>query len=267
MMRNNRYGLWGLVMGPVVIGSGAIAPMPAFANCNDRPASTAWYEPAMSEHFQQLQTQQNPPWGDSAVFDRVEGDQILLTDNFERLSGAQKTAAIEAVSTLDLQDYLTPEVFEQKLVPPGSDGLGTFPYGAVASDGRVVSAIYDGCTRLTLLTERDRFNYYFNRRSSEFSDSSQGLIRNAGEPRWRQVNFPIDADAELAVRLGFWDAVGYANTDWWIAWVPELGKFEVNVPENFDYARLQRYWQVADQRYDYVVVRMDGTRLGEKQFR
>ena len=42
--------------------------------------------------------------------------------------------------------------------------------------------------------------------------------------------------------------------------------YRVIVPENFNYAKLQRYWEVADPSYRYIVVREDGTRLGEKQF-
>ena len=75
---------------------------------------------------------------------------------------------------------------------------------------------------------------------------------------------------EYAVRLGFCNSVGYvadyADYGWWIAWVPEHGYFEVNVPSNFDYDRLQRYWEVAERNDDYVVVRSDGTGLGRKQF-
>lgn len=243
-----------------------VTATPASANCSDRSGSLEWYEPAMSQHLQQLQSQQDPLWGSEPVFDRIEGRQILLTSRFDALSGAQKTAAINAVTTLDFRDYLTPESYEQKFVPPGNEGIGTFPYNVIASDGRGVSVVYDGCTRFELLTERDRFDYYFNRQFGSYTSSSEGLIRNAGEPDWRQVNFSIEPAAEKAVRLGFWNSVGYDSEDWWIAWVPELGNFEVNVPENFNYAKLQRYWEVADPSYRYIVVREDGTRLGEKQF-
>ena len=91
-------------------------------------------------------------------------------------------------------------------------------------------------------------------------------MRNAGQSSWRQVNFPIAVEAEKAVRLGFWNSVGYGSGGWWIAWVPEQGHFEVTVPKDFDYAKLQRYWQVANPSYTYVVLRDDGAQLGVKQF-
>ena len=245
----------------------AIAAPQALANCSDRPADPSWYQPAISEHLQQLETQPNSPVAGADIYDRIEGDRIFLTPNFNALSGPQKAAAITAVTRINLQDYFTPEAFEQKLTPPGSEGIGTFPFDLIASDGRTVSAVYDGCTLFTLLTEKDRFDYYYTRHFIEFGQTAGNSqrIRNVGAPSWRTINFPIEADAERAVRLGFWGSVGYENTGWWIAWVPEIGKFEVTVPANFEYDRLQRYWQVANRNYSYVVVRADGTVLGEKQ--
>jgi hypothetical protein len=116
------------------------------------------------------------------------------------------------------------------------------------------------------LTEAARYGWYYKARERNLSIPFEHL-RNVGEPEWRQVNFPITRFAEDAVRIQFWDSVTFKNADgWWIAWVPENGYFEINVPENFDYGRLQRYWQVADPSYRYVVVRADGTTLGKKQF-
>lgn len=246
----------------------AIAASPALANCSDQPASPDWYQPAISEHLQRLESQSESPIAGADVYDRIEGDRIFLTANFDTLTGPQKTAAINAATGIVLTDYYSPEELEQKTTPPGSEGIGTFPFDLIASDGRTVSAVYDGCTLFTLLTEKDRFDYYYTRQFGNFGQTTGSAmhIRNAGTPSWRTVNVPIDGNTELAVRLGFWESVGYENTDWWIAWVPETGKFEVNVPENFEYDRLQRYWQVADREYNYVVVREDGTRLGEKQF-
>ncbi|MEM8504735.1 MAG: hypothetical protein AAF716_16450 [Cyanobacteria bacterium P01_D01_bin.1] len=73
---------------------------------------------------------------------------------------------------------------------PGSEGIGTWPYDIVASDGRSVLEVYDGCTTFTLLTEQDRFDYYFTRHYLNNRDTSQGEMRNAGQSSWRQVTFP-----------------------------------------------------------------------------
>lgn len=237
---------------------------PTWANCAGTTGSVEWHQSVMVEHFQQLQARETHPWGTAQVYEQLDDGQVLLTAAFETLNGAQKQDAISTLLNYDFRDYLTPEEYEQKFTEPG---IGPTPYDVVASDDRLLSAAYDGCTRFTLLTERDRFSWYYNTRGrSQPYDLPDPLLRNVGNPDWRQVNFPIAAADERAVRLGFWNSVGYANADWWIAWVPENGVFEVNVPGNFDYGRLQRYWQVADQDYTYVVVREDGTTLGTKQF-
>ncbi|MBE9060917.1 phosphoribosylaminoimidazolesuccinocarboxamide synthase [cf. Phormidesmis sp. LEGE 11477] len=241
----------------------ALTMTSAMANCSDRPASTEWYGPVMAAHFQQIST--NPLYPEPGVFDRIEGSDIYLTDRFDALRGDRKRYVIGSLLRPDFSDYLTSEELEAKYQGPGSEGIGTWPYDIVASDGRNVLEVYDGCTTFTLLTERDRFNLYFSRYYESNRDTSQGEMRNAGQPSWRQVNFSITAEAEKAVRLGFWNSVGYDSQGWWIAWVPEQGHFEVIVPRNFDYEKLQRYWLVADQRYRYVVVREDGTQLGIKE--
>lgn len=257
-------GLWGVGL------LSWVAAAPAEAGCAGDPGSVEWYAPVMSEHFQQLQSQQTHAWGSAQVFDRIEGDRIFLTDAFETLSGPQKVQAIQALIQFDFQTYLTAEEYEQKFSEGGLgpySGIGPSPYRVIASDGRLVSAAYDGCTRNNLLTERDRFSWYYNSQGRSLpTNLPLSELRNAGQPSWRQVNFPIAAAAEQAVRSGFWQSVGYENAGWWIAWVPERGYFEIVVPENFDYGRLQRYWQVADRNYSYVVVRADGTQLGKKTF-
>lgn len=245
---------------------------PALANCSDRPASTDWYGPVMGEHFETLQSQTTYPWGDGRVFDRIDGNQLILSAVFDTLTGADKLQVIDSLQSFEFTDYLTPEELQSKYEGEGREGIGTWPYDIVTSDGRRVLEVYDGCTQRVLLTEHDRFDLYYTRYYNAVGrDTSQGHLRNAGAPSWRQVSFPIDATAELLVRTGFWNTIGYEHSTgfddlWWIAWVPEQGHFEVNVPENFDYDLLQRYWEVADRDYTYVVIREDGTQLGVKQF-
>ena len=259
----------------IVVGSGAllwaISSVPAFANCSTPVGSVDWYQPAMDSHFEQFQSSSTHPWGNTQVVDRFIDETFFLTAEFETLEAEAKGQVLDGLLSFNMDDYLTPEEIEYKYSNEGmSEGIGTPPFEIVASDGREISSVYDGCTRFTLLTELDRFEWYYNTEGSNPETSSEGPLRNAGQPSWRQVNFPIEASVEKSVRLGFWNSVcyvmDYTDYGWWIAWVPEHGYFEVNVPKNFDYSRLQRYWEVADRDYDYVVVRADGEELGRKQF-
>lgn len=235
---------------------------PAQANCNDFVGRLEWHEPMFTEHFQCLRNQSRYPWGDVPIYDRIDGATIILTANFEQLSGSQKRQALDVL--LNLQDYLTPEAYEEQL-----STIGRLPHRVVASDGRPVSVVYDGCTRFTLLTEWDRYRWVYvsQGRGVIPSNVPESELRNAGYPDWRQVNFPIDPATEQAVRLGFWNSVGYEQSGgWWIAWVPEHGYFEINVPENYDAERLDQYWQVADRNYRYVLLSQDGSQLTEPLF-
>jgi hypothetical protein len=130
------------------------------------------------------------------------------------------------------------------------------------------------CHDMMTLTEKARYKYYYNfgYYNFEFSGSeSEREIesRNAGRPAWRNVRFPISAAQERKTRLKFWNAIGYkqAAKDWWIAWVPEQGYFEVNAPVGYSPQLLQRFWQVAPQQYRYVVMTADGTFVQEHTFR
>lgn len=238
---------------------GWVVAAPAWANCAGQPGSLAWYEPVMSAHLQRIQSQPTHSWSTAQIVDRLEGDRIFLTEAFESLSGPQKSQAINDLLEINFETEVTAEQLATVDGPP--------PYKVVAHDGRLLSAPYDGCTRNTLLTEQSRFSWYYNEQGRYLPPNlPPSELRNAGQPSWRQIRFPIGATAEKQVRLGFWQSVGYQNANWWIAWVPERGYFEVNVPVNFDYDRLQRYWRVADRNYRYAVVRADGTRLGEKRF-
>lgn len=105
----------------------------AQANCSQTTAKLALVQPAMERYFQQLQQKTQFPWGKVQPYGKLSGDRITLTPEFERLTGTQKKQAI------DLLD------------------LGRSPYFVFASDYRVISYPYDGCTRLTLLTELNRY--------------------------------------------------------------------------------------------------------------
>ena len=247
-----------------VIISWLVQLTPAQANCPDWVGSVEWHRPTMTAHFDYLQNQTRYPWGEARVYDRIEDGQVFLTEAFDQLSGDHKQQALQTLFFFDSRDYLTEEEYEEQFKTPG---VGLSPYRAITHDGRLLRGVYDGCTVFILLTERQRYSWaYLSQGRSQPYNLADSLLRNAGQPSWRQVNFPIGATTEKRVRLNFWNAIGYENSDWWIAWVPENGYFEINVPENFDTALLEQYWQVADQNYRYRVVRNDGTWLEERRF-
>ena len=153
--------------------------------------------------------------------------------------------------------------------------MGTLsPYQVYANDGQLISAPYDGCTRMTLLTERDRFSYYYHtlifrgRIPKGQKSVTPEMLRNAGQPFWRSVRFPISDAEEQSTRLRFWEAVGYdrAKKGWWIAWIPEQGHFEINLPLKDGGDRLEKFWTVAPRKYKYAVVTADGTLIQTRQF-
>jgi hypothetical protein len=141
-------------------------------------------------------------WG-KQILDAVRDRRLTLTIEFDRLSGPEKT---QVISTLQL------------------DGSS---YDVYTSDGRLVSAQYDGCTpRKALLTERDRYGWYLTRPPVPMPfPMLLDALRNAGQPTWREVQFSIHHEDERKARLQFWQTVGYHryNKGWWVAWVPEGG--------------------------------------------
>jgi hypothetical protein len=59
----------------------------------------------------------------------------------------------------------------------------------------------------------------------------------------------------------FWSTVGYDLAgDYWIAWVPESGHFEINVPHLNHDPVLNKFWAVAPNYYRYIVIDK-GTRV------
>lgn len=222
----------------------------AQANCADRVASLEVVQPAMERYWQQLQQQTEFPWGKAQPYGKLSGDRITLTPAFDRFTGAQKQQVLDLLRldyNLNWFSLLNPQ--EQAAALKNS-GIGAMsPYLVFASDGRIVSYPYSGCDRLTLLTEFDRYQMRWYGR----------------ELPPRQIRFPISPEQEKAVRLKFWEAVGYNQKDLqWIAWVPEQGYFEINVHNEARdryQRRLQKFWQVAPRHYRYVVLDENGTLL------
>lgn len=233
---------------------------PALANCTETLASMEQVQPAMERQWQELQQQTTYPWGEARPFGTFVGDRVTLTSEFARLTGSQKRQVIDTVFGYTL----TPE--EQQALN-GASSRG--PYEIYASDGRMIYRA-SACHDMTTLTEKARYSHYYNF-AEPFTPRSEleTELRNAGRPSWRNVRFPISAVQERETRLKFWNAIGYnqAANDWWIAWVPENGYFEVNAPVGYNQQLLQRFWQVAPRQYRYVVVTADGTFVQEHSFR
>ncbi|MBW4523144.1 MAG: hypothetical protein KME16_26185 [Scytolyngbya sp. HA4215-MV1] len=245
------------------IGVTVIFSLPVQANCADFISELEDVQPAMERLWQQVQQQTTYPWGQARPYAQLGEGRITLTPIFDRLTGTQKR---QVLAQLRLENWavelLTPEEAAKiRKVYSNAIPAAMSPYQVFASDGRAVSMPYDGCTRLTLLTERDRFSWYTNR---PVATATPETLRNAGTPSWRKVKFAIAPAPEKTIRLKFWQTVGYDKypLGWWIAWVPEQGQFEITVATNQPYQNtLQKFWQVAPRQYRYQVITTEGTML------
>ena len=225
------------------------------ANCSDRIASLELVQPVMERLWPRLKAE-NPIYG------QIKDDSITLTEEFDRLSGLEKKQLLEQLKlgyNNNWFDFLTPEEKTEVLKDPGLGAIS--PYRVYSYDGRLISVPYDGCTRLTLLTEKERFSYYYQTLQEGQTVVTVQMLRNTNQPSWRNVNVSIAQEKEEQIRLKFWQTIGYdrINEGWWIAWVPEQGHFEINVPVNYDKNRLQKYLPIASSEYKYVVMDNEGT--------
>ena len=216
-----------------------VAAHPAQADCPGfgRPVEQVNLE--VRQRANQLKDDSSEFFG-LKVLNTISDRRITLTPIFDSLSGLDKR---QVLNTLKLE---------------GST------YEVYAADGRLVSAQSDGCTRTHILTERDRYRWYFSRPPVQMPIATlQNALRNAGQPSWRKVNHSISPTDERRARIKFWETVGYnkANQGWWIAWVPERGYFEVNVQNANALAQVKPYLATAFRQYRYVVFHTDGTSL------
>lgn len=264
MKRSQKLILW--LLTPVTL---LTCLAPAQANCNDRIADITLVRPAVETLWNQLKAKTQYSWGAVRPYGDINGSRMTLTTEFDGMSGPQKTQVLEKLHLGYGNNWfklLTPPEQTNALQHPGMGALS--PYEVYAHDGRLLSVPYDGCTRTTLLTEKDRYSYYFLTLRAESANDSKGvtaeMLRNAGQPQWRNVRFPITTAAERMTRLRFWQAVGYNQAGWWIAWVPEQGHFEINVPTNNQ--SLEKFWAIAPRQYKYVVVTADGVQRQIKKF-
>lgn len=197
---------------------------------------------AMQTYFEKLK---QSPWEKVFPFDRIEGERIYLSSQFDKLSGHQK----KQVLSLLLLDYgeFSPLL---KLLKPTEEQTvrqkqgSMLPYWVYTADGRVVSVPYNACNRMTVLTEYERSRLAF-----------------LGLKVPRTQRYPMSRWQQEYVKKLFWSSVGYENAgDYWIAWVPEKGHFEVDVPSRNHNQTLEPFWNVAPNYYRYMVVDR-GTRL------
>ena len=231
-----------------------VATPPAKANCPGSPPPLEEVQPQVQQRWEELQRMATYPWGKARVYERLQGDseallrsadRITLAPSFDQLRNGQKQ---EVLNLLRLSNY---------------------PYSVYASDGRLLSALYDACTRFDTLTERARYSWYLNSIGRTLPDNlPREALRNAGTPSWRLVRVPISKTQEQSVRNLFWKTMGYsqANTGMWIAWVPEHGYFEVNVPNGYNVQQLGQFWRVAPRNYRYIVLSTDGTLVLDANF-
>lgn len=221
------------------------ATLPASANCPGSLIPLEESQALIQPRWDALQQMETYPWGTARVYGQLEGDRITLTPAFDQLQDGNKLTALEMLD------------------------LGITPYRVYASDGRLLSAAYDGCTRFHMVTERQRYSWYFLAmgRSLPF-DLPREELRNAGRPGWRDVRVEISPAREREIRLSFWSRMGYDQADegMWIAWVPEHGYFEINVPVGYDVDQLSRFWSVAPREYRYLVLDSQGTIVMDATF-
>jgi hypothetical protein len=225
--------------------SGTIAAHPTAANCPGFGRPFDEVDGEVQQRWHQVKADPHPVWGKTPIFDAIQAGRMTLTTAFDRLTGPEKQQVLNALQ------------------------LDGSTYTVYTADGRLLSAQYDGCTsRKALLTERDRFGWYFNRPPlSAPLPMLRDALRNSGQPRWRTVNHSIHPEDERRARLKFWQTVGYEqySQGWWIGWVPEGGYFEVTVGKVEDRTRIRPYLQTAAQRYRYVVIAQDGTPIEDTQ--
>ncbi len=232
-----------------------VAILPAKANCSEQIATSEVIRNAVKRRFEELQKQQIYPWGKIRPYDKISGNNIILTSAFDQLTGIQKKQVISEVLLYNLtEEERNAGVY-----------IGIPPHSVYASDGRIVSYVYDGCTSFTPLTEKERYSAYLNDFSNKrlnIEEESRNILPSSGITA-RKIRFPITARKEKKIRLLFWKTIGYSQekNGWWIAWVPEHGYFEINLPHNYNKKLLEKFLGIAPRQYRYVLVDDDGTFL------
>lgn len=196
----------------------------------------------MSEYLEKLR---HTKWEGILPFGSFENGRIYLTPAFDSLNSRQKKQILDLL-LLGYGEYkplmnLMNSDQRRRLRDAGGTML---PYSVFTSDGRVVSLPYNGCNRMLVLTEYERSRLKFLGINPE-----------------RIQRYPMSGWQQEKVKKLFWSTIGYDLAgDYWIAWVPESGHFEVNVPHNNSDRVLDHFWPLAPKYYRYIVVE-NGTQL------
>ncbi|MGV3525076.1 MAG: hypothetical protein ACO1RX_12670 [Candidatus Sericytochromatia bacterium] len=240
---------------------------PAGANCADTIGSLEFARPVMTRYWSELKTRTQFPWGPHNPYDRIEADALWFNPVFETLTAEQQRQALNLLylnltDTSDWYSLVQKYLPESELEAQGAVIGSLHPYAVYAADGRLLAAAYDGCTRTLTLTERQRYQWYHKR---GVTSDAQALY-NGGTPTWRQVRVPLARAAEKAVRQAFWRRIGYSaareQAGWWIAWVPEQGHFEIDLPSAAELPELEKkFLRHAPLGYTYLVRDAQGQAL------
>lgn len=204
--------------------------------CEDQILDQNLLQPAMRQYFNKLRRVR---WEGIQPFDRLDGKKIYLTPAFDRLE-AEKKKHLLSLLLLNYGEYkpllqLLPMAYAERLERSG----GTMsPYEVYTADGRMISMPYNGCNRMTALTEYERSRLSF-----------------LGFRPSRSLRYPMSRWQQEQVKKAFWQTVGYQHAgDYWISWVPETGRFEIDVPSLNHNRQLKSFWKQAPAYYRYMVV-------------
>ena len=214
-----------------------ITPQAAQAGaCYDKVLKLEWVRPAMEKYIEKLRSS---PWEGIQPFDSVQNNRIILSPEFAKLSGHQKRQILDLL-LLNYGEYkplMKLMSSENRRRIRESEG-SMLPFEVYTHDGRLVSLPYNGCNRIIVLTEYER--------------SRLGFL---GIEVQRVQRYPMSRWNEEYVKKLFWNAIGYEKAGkYWIAWVPEKGHFEIDVPQSNHEAVLKAFWPVAPDYYRYVII-------------
>lgn len=212
--------LWGVTLG-------------AQAACESQFVSTPAMQEAFGQYFAKLKAQK---WEGIQAFDRLQNQKIYMNPLFDKLQADAK----KRILGLLLLDYGEYTQLLPLLTGPEQRRLqgSMLPYTVYAADGRVLSAAYNPCNRLTTLTEYERSRLPF-----------------LGVNIQRIQRFPMSQALQGQVKKEFWGVLGYEQAgDYWIEWVPEKGFFEINVPSRNHSQELETFWERMTTAYRYLVI-------------
>jgi len=204
--------------------------------CSDQFVSLPLIRPAMERYFVKLRSVH---WEGIMPFEAMLGKKIYLSRAFENLSRPQKKRILELL-LLGYGEY-TPllrllEPSELKKLPKNRGAM--LPYEVYTSDGRILSYPYNACNRLSTFNEYERERLPF-----------------FGIKLLRTQRYPLRRSAQERVKRIFWESLGYEKArKYWIAWVPESGYFEIDVPTVHYEGVLNSFLSTAPGYYYTVVV-------------